>query len=262
MSCPVNERLVHVALFVAAAAFYRQVLRNSSKPTHSKSEHRPLDQVHIGLIAAENEISMPGSPGMRQVSPERPLRKSIGSPPATPQRNDDTSFHFLTPISSSICLAEPLVRRIDQSSGQIIVIGIAGGSGSGKTTLARAIYESIGEDNITFLSHDSYYRDLTHLAEEERAKQVCVCVNVYEYVYVYVYVFVYEYVCVYVYVYVYVYMLCVLTPLYTPLPLSTLFTPQSPLPPSTPPSHPLYPLHPLRTSTTPTRWRPASSYST
>mmetsp|Transcript_10868 Transcript_10868/g.24078 ORF Transcript_10868/g.24078 Transcript_10868/m.24078 type:complete len:325 (+) Transcript_10868:116-1090(+) len=171
MSCPVNERLVHVALFVAAAAFYRQVLRNSSKPTHSKSEHRPLDQVHIGLIAAENEISMPGSPGMRQVSPERPLRKSIGSPPATPQRNDDTSFHFLTPISSSICLAEPLVRRIDQSSGQIIVIGIAGGSGSGKTTLARAIYESIGEDNITFLSHDSYYRDLTHLAEEERAKQ-------------------------------------------------------------------------------------------
>lgn len=85
---------------------------------------------------------------------------------------DDTAFQFLTPVSGSISVAEPLVKKIEQSSPtEIIVIGIAGGSGSGKTTLAKAIYESIGEDNITFISHDSYYKDLSHLTIEQRAQQ-------------------------------------------------------------------------------------------
>lgn len=52
-----------------------------------------------------------------------------------------------------------------------IIIGIAGGSGSGKTTLAVAIYEKLGHDNVTYISHDSYYRDISHLSFEERAKQ-------------------------------------------------------------------------------------------
>ena len=39
------------------------------------------------------------------------------------------------------------------------MVGIAGGSGSGKTTLAQAIYTALGkEDNVTFISHDSYYK--------------------------------------------------------------------------------------------------------
>lgn len=50
----------------------------------------------------------------------------------------------------------------------LVVIGIAGGSGSGKTTLARAIYDKLGHENITYLTHDYYYKDLSHLSEEER----------------------------------------------------------------------------------------------
>lgn len=51
-----------------------------------------------------------------------------------------------------------------------VVIGIAGGSASGKTTLARAIIDSIGEENICFIGHDSYYKDLRHLSFEERSR--------------------------------------------------------------------------------------------
>eukprot|EP01041_Mallomonas_annulata_P004780 gene4780-9511_t len=49
-----------------------------------------------------------------------------------------------------------------------IVLGIAGGSGSGKTTLAQAVVDALGKENITFISHDSYYRDLSHLPMELR----------------------------------------------------------------------------------------------
>lgn len=49
-----------------------------------------------------------------------------------------------------------------------LVIGVAGGSGSGKTTVSRAILDRVGREQIAFLSHDSYYRDLSHLPFEER----------------------------------------------------------------------------------------------
>lgn len=52
-----------------------------------------------------------------------------------------------------------------------LIIGVAGGSGSGKTTVVRHIINTIGEDNIRLLQHDSYYRDLKHLSFEERTKQ-------------------------------------------------------------------------------------------
>ena len=50
-----------------------------------------------------------------------------------------------------------------------IIIGIAGGSGSGKTTLTRNIYEQF-KDDVSIISHDSYYKDQTHLCMEERVK--------------------------------------------------------------------------------------------
>ena len=50
-----------------------------------------------------------------------------------------------------------------------IVIGVAGGSGSGKTTVVRRIIESIGDDQVTVLEHDRYYRDRSDLRAEERA---------------------------------------------------------------------------------------------
>lgn len=44
-----------------------------------------------------------------------------------------------------------------------LVIGIAGGSGSGKTTVVQEILNRVGADNIAYLQHDSYYKDLTQL---------------------------------------------------------------------------------------------------
>jgi uridine kinase len=50
-----------------------------------------------------------------------------------------------------------------------LVIGVAGGSGSGKTTVVRRIVDSLGDDHVTVLEHDRYYRDRNDLRFEERA---------------------------------------------------------------------------------------------
>jgi len=49
------------------------------------------------------------------------------------------------------------------------VIGVGGGSGSGKTTVVRRIVESLGDEEVTVLDHDRYYRDRNDLRLEERA---------------------------------------------------------------------------------------------
>ena len=51
----------------------------------------------------------------------------------------------------------------------ILVIGIAGGSGSGKTTLMNNIVKRFA-DNITVLSHDSYYKRHDDMTYEERCQ--------------------------------------------------------------------------------------------
>jgi uridine kinase len=50
-----------------------------------------------------------------------------------------------------------------------LVIGIAGGSGSGKTTVAQEILNRVGPSRISFLQHDSYYKDLSGLPPAQRA---------------------------------------------------------------------------------------------
>ncbi len=50
-----------------------------------------------------------------------------------------------------------------------ITIGVAGGSGSGKTTVARVILDRIGAENIAYVPHDAYYRDLGDLPREQHA---------------------------------------------------------------------------------------------
>jgi uridine kinase len=51
-----------------------------------------------------------------------------------------------------------------------IIVGVAGGTASGKTTTSEAIMERVDGKRIAYIQHDSYYRDLSHLPLEERAK--------------------------------------------------------------------------------------------
>ena len=50
------------------------------------------------------------------------------------------------------------------------IIGIAGGTGSGKTTFSRELVSNLMTNRIVYISHDSYYRDLSFLPLEERKK--------------------------------------------------------------------------------------------
>ena len=51
-----------------------------------------------------------------------------------------------------------------------IIIGVAGGTGSGKTTVAETILRRGGGKRIAYIPHDAYYRDLSHLPPEMRAR--------------------------------------------------------------------------------------------
>ncbi|MGD8903609.1 MAG: uridine kinase [Anaerolineae bacterium] len=54
---------------------------------------------------------------------------------------------------------------------QPVVVGVAGGTGSGKTTVATEILRRAGTDNISFIQHDAYYKDLSDLPMAQRAMQ-------------------------------------------------------------------------------------------
>lgn len=51
-----------------------------------------------------------------------------------------------------------------------VVLGVAGGSGSGKSTVVREVRRLLGKGVARVLHHDAYYRDLAHLAFEDRAQ--------------------------------------------------------------------------------------------
>jgi len=52
-----------------------------------------------------------------------------------------------------------------------IIIGIAGGTGSGKTTLANEIKKVFGDNVVTILAHDFYYKSYDKITLEERKKR-------------------------------------------------------------------------------------------
>lgn len=52
----------------------------------------------------------------------------------------------------------------------MLIIGIAGGTGSGKTTVVQQIIEELPKDEVCVISQDSYYKDTSHLAFDERVK--------------------------------------------------------------------------------------------
>lgn len=49
-----------------------------------------------------------------------------------------------------------------------MIIGICGGTGSGKTTVAQRILENVSSDNVAYLQHDSYYRNVGDMPLELR----------------------------------------------------------------------------------------------
>lgn len=51
-----------------------------------------------------------------------------------------------------------------------ILIGIAGGSGSSKTTLANNLVNYFGENEVSILRHDNYYKRHDEMSYEERSR--------------------------------------------------------------------------------------------
>ena len=49
-----------------------------------------------------------------------------------------------------------------------IIVGICGGSGAGKTTLVNELVRCCGQDRLSSVAFDSYYRDLSHISMQER----------------------------------------------------------------------------------------------
>lgn len=58
--------------------------------------------------------------------------------------------------------------QIKQQSSEMFIIGICGGTASGKSTLSKMLLKYNPEVNI--ISHDSYYKDCSHLNESELKK--------------------------------------------------------------------------------------------
>ena len=51
-----------------------------------------------------------------------------------------------------------------------ILIAVAGGSASGKTTVVKKIIKKLNSNDVLVISHDDYYKDLSNLTLEQRAK--------------------------------------------------------------------------------------------
>jgi uridine kinase len=64
-------------------------------------------------------------------------------------------------IVTSICIQALIAHPI--------LIGIAGGTGSGKTTMSQKIQDAFPDQSI-LICQDSYYKDLSHLTMEEKAR--------------------------------------------------------------------------------------------
>jgi uridine kinase len=50
----------------------------------------------------------------------------------------------------------------------MLIVGIAGGTGSGKTSVVKRIIECLPPGEVVIIPQDSYYRDSSHLPQEQR----------------------------------------------------------------------------------------------
>jgi len=53
----------------------------------------------------------------------------------------------------------------------MLIIGICGGSGAGKSSLCKRLREALSAKvDVQVISHDSYYKDISHLTLQERSQ--------------------------------------------------------------------------------------------
>ena len=51
-----------------------------------------------------------------------------------------------------------------------LIIGISGGTGSGKTRFAKELLARCDSNSVTYISQDSYYKNLAHMSYDDRCK--------------------------------------------------------------------------------------------
>lgn len=56
------------------------------------------------------------------------------------------------------------------TQNKMLIIGITGGTGCGKTTVVNQIVNELSAEDVTVISQDSYYKDLSHLTFEQRTQ--------------------------------------------------------------------------------------------
>jgi len=121
--------------------------------------------------ADEGDMSLGGSGFAACIPP------SVRSLLPRPRKRTDSIVAIDEPPGLTKESVEPMLDDLERhintsrpSASGPLTVGVAGGSGSGKTTFARALYEALGEEHVTYITHDSYYKDLSHLSLAERAK--------------------------------------------------------------------------------------------
>jgi len=71
------------------------------------------------------------------------------------------SYMFELPFKCFYC---KLLGRKDNVINKPLIIGVAGGTGSGKTTVVQAIVNTLNQQDVVTIQHDSYYRDRSDLS--------------------------------------------------------------------------------------------------
>lgn len=96
-----------------------------------------------------------------------PTSKIITTQPKHPTYiiGKSTTSEHSPAISCILTMSHPPEEK------RVYTIGIAGGSGAGKSTLAQQLYQALGgAAQVTYLVHDSYYRDQSHKSLAERSQ--------------------------------------------------------------------------------------------
>jgi pantothenate kinase-related protein Tda10 len=84
---------------------------------------------------------------------------------------DETPLPLTVAVAGGTGSGTEMTKAVVRRCEEPFVSQPAGHLCPGKTTFAQAIYRALGEQHVTYITHDSYYKDLGHLPVEARAKQ-------------------------------------------------------------------------------------------